>query len=429
MTSGPPEDPHPPDLPDPDHPPTGADPGPGEDPFRGSFPAWEGFGGDDDPLTVPTSQFTADPDDPERDRSETEPPRSGPAHRRGGAGASPTVFAHHPYRIAGAAFLLVVLVVLVGGYLWLNGEANPSGPKGAQVIVTVPKGAGVSSFSGTLAKDGVIGSSLAFRVWISIHGDPGVFTGSYAFNKNDSFATVKSVLANGPNVFDLEVLPGFTVSEVATRIGQFPGHSGAAFKALATGGTLHSPWQPAGVTSLDGLLGTGSYQLVPGESDTQLLTQMIDRFNAVANSLNLTGRSAALGLNPYQAITMASIVEKEGVIEKNLGPVARVILNRLAKNMPLQMDSTVLYSEGRDGGAVTSADLKLQTPYNTYLNNGLTPTPICFTSPAALQAALNPPAGSWLYFVVVDQDGTEAFADTYAQQLANQALATQRGLP
>jgi UPF0755 protein len=353
----------------------------------------------------------------------------GPAHRRGVGRSSPTLLAHHPYRIAGAIFVLVGVVVVVGGYLWLNGEANPSGPKGAQVIVSVPKGAGISSFSGTLQKDGIIGSSLAFRIWISIHGDPGVSTGSYAFNKNDSFATVKSILASGSNVFDLEVLPGFTVSEVATRIGQFPGHSGSAFKALATGGILHSPWQPAGVTSLDGLLGTGSYRIVPGESDTQLLTQMIDRFNAVANSLNLTGQSAALGLTPYQAITMASIVEKEGVIQKNLGPVARVILNRLAKHMPLQMDSTVLYAEGRDGGAVTNTDLKVQTPYNTYLNNGLTPTPISFASAAALQAALNPPAGSWLYFVLVDQDGTEAFSDTYGEQLANQALATQRGLP
>ena len=108
--------------------------------------------------------------------------------------------------------------------------------------------------------------------------------------------------------------------------------------------------------------------------------------------------------------------------------MARVILNRLARDMPLQMDSTVLYSEGRDGGPVTSTDLALQTPYNTYLNKGLTPTPICFPSQAALEATLDPPSGSWLYFVVVEQDGTEAFADTFAQQQANEALARSRGL-
>jgi UPF0755 protein len=419
------------------HRPTGVDhPPPAREREREELSIPEGFGTRPDPLTVPTSQFTSnvdpakpfDPADPVAAESEptTDLGRSG--NRRHDSAGRPSLFAHHPFRILGLLLVLIGLVLIVGGYLWLNSEANPSGPKGAQVIATVPKGAGLSSFAGTLQKDGVIDSSLAFRIWISVHGDPGVLTGSYAFNKNDSFGTVKSVLANGPNVFDLEVLPGFTVSEVATRVGQIPRHDGTTFKALATGGSLHSLWQPGGVTSLDGLLGTGSYQLLPGETDTQLLTQMIDRFDKQANSANLSSRAGALGLTPYQAITLASVVEKEGVIQKNLGPVARVILNRLAKNMPLQMDSTVLYSEGRDGGPVTSKDLKLQTPYNTYLHSGLTPTPICFPAPAALQAALNPPVGAWLYFVLVESDGTEAFADTYAQQLANQAVAAQRGL-
>ena len=89
--------------------------------------------------------------------------------------------------------------------------------------------------------------------------------------------------------------------------------------------------------------------------------------------------------------------------QKNLGKVARVIHNRLAKGTPLQMDSTVLYSEGRDGGAVTRADLALQTPYNTYLHTGLTPTPICFPRPPPCGRRWSPDAGSWLYFVVVLQ--------------------------
>jgi len=77
---------------------------------------------------------------------------------------------------------------------------------------------------------------------------------------------------------------------------------------------------------------------------------------------------------------------------------------------------------------VTSADRALQSPYNTYLNKGLTPTPTCFPSAAALRATLSPPAGSWLYFVLVEPNGTEAFSDTFAGQLANEALASKRGL-
>jgi UPF0755 protein len=326
------------------------------------------------------------------------------------------------------SLVALVALVLLGGFLWVQHEASPGGPPGAQVIATVRSGSGASQLAATLEAKGVLSSSLAFRIWSQFHGTPTVLPGSYAFNKNSSFATVDRVISAGPNVFPLDVPPGFTVAEVATRVGQLPGHSSAAFAAVATGGTVRSPWQPAGSTNLDGLLGTGQYVVVPGESDTRLLTIMVDRFDDLAQRLDLEAGAAKIGLTPYQAITVASIVQKEGVIGKNLGPVARVILNRLARDMPLQMDSTVLYSEGRDGGPVTSADLAIRSPYNTYLNKGLTPTPICFPSEAALRATLDPPSGTWLYFVVVQRDGTEAFADTFPEQQANEALAQQRGV-
>ncbi len=334
----------------------------------------------------------------------------------------------HAWRIAALLFVVVGVAIILGGYLWVNSEANPSGPPGPQVIVAVPSGTGANQLASTLASKGVIGSSLAYRIWSQLHSPPSIQSGSYAFHQNSSFSAVNGVIAAGPNVFSLDIPPGFTVAEVADRIGQLPGHSKSGFLALTQGGTVHSPWQPAGVTSLEGLLGTGRYVILPGESDTQVLTAMIDRFDHQADNLGLATGSAQLGLTPYQMVIVGSIVEKEGVIGKNLGPVARVVLNRLHAGMPLQMDSTVLYAEGRDGGPVTSADLQTVTPYNTYPNKGLTPTPICFPSQAALQAALNPPPGSWLYFVVVQSDGTEAFSDTFAQQQANEALAKQRGL-
>jgi UPF0755 protein len=122
------------------------------------------------------------------------------------------------------------------------------------------------------------------------------------------------------------------------------------------------------------------------------------------------------------------VVEKEGYIPKNMPDVARVIYNRLAVGMPLQMDSTVLYALGRDGGPVTPQDEQIPSPYNSYLNVGLPPTPICVSSHDALAAAAHPPPGPWIYFELVDKNGTEAFSVTYAQQLANEALSQARGL-
>jgi hypothetical protein len=107
--------------------------------------------------------------------------------------------------------------------------------------------------------------------------------------------------------------------------------------------------------------------------------------------------------------------------------VARVIYNRLAAGTPLQMNSTVCTRWARTA-VVTAKDLKLQTPYNTYLNTGLTPTPICSPSPTRSGGGA-PAGGGWLYFVLVNKDGTEAFADTYAEQLANeQAGQAARGV-
>ncbi len=375
------------------------------------------------------------PDDSDgHDASGVPVPVAGPADTQGSARPSPRARSgtrgreRRPWTVLVGSLAALVVLVLLGGFLWVQHEASPGGPPGAQVIATVRSGSGASQLAATLEAKGVLSSSLAFRIWSLFHGTPPVLPGSYAFNKNSSFATVDRVISAGPNVFPLDIPPGFTVAEVATRVGQLPGHSSAAFAAVATRGTVRSPWQPAGSTNLDGLLGTGEYVVVPGETDTKLLTTMVDRFDRLAQRLDLEAGAAQIGLTPYQAITVASIVQKEGVIGKNLGPVARVILNRLARDMPLQMDSTVLYSEGRDGGPVTSADLALRSPYNTYLNKGLTPTPICFPSEAALRATLDPPSGTWLYFVVVQQDGTEAFADTFPEQQANEALAKQRGL-
>jgi UPF0755 protein len=216
---------------------------------------------------------------------------------------------------------------------------------------------------------------------------------------------------------------------VATQVGDIPGHSATSFTKVAGSGAVRSVFSPAGSNNLEGMLGTGNYTVQPGETDTTLLTAMVHRFDTQAAAAGLSATSAAaLGQTPYQVIIAASIVEKEGYIPKNMPDVARVIYNRLARGTPLQMNATVLYSLGQDGGAVTSKDLQLHTPYNTYLNVGLTPTPICSPSPDALEAAVHPPAGGWIYFVLVRKDGTEAFSVTYAEQLANEKLANARGV-
>jgi UPF0755 protein len=326
------------------------------------------------------------------------------------------------------AFVVVVLVAaLVPGIVWYGAAINPGGPKGDPVVVSVPDGVGVGTVIADLAKKRVITSTLAFRIYLTLHGTPVIQPGDELFTRGESFGKIVQTLSDGPDVYPLEVPPGFTVAEVAQSVGDIPGHEQSHFLSLVTSGAVRSPFEPSGVDNLDGLLAPGTYLVVPRESDKELLTQMINRFDGEAASLGLDQAAAENGVTPYQAITIAAVVQKEGVYLVNDGKVARVIYNRLAKGMRLQMDSTVLYALGQDGGPVGDAESYV-SPYNTYLNAGLPPTPTCFPSTEALQAALHPTPGDWLFFVVVDQNGTEAFSDSDAGQLANEKLAASRGL-
>ncbi len=320
----------------------------------------------------------------------------------------------------------MVLGTCLYGALWYEGQVH-AGPPGAQVILDVARGSSVNAVARQLAGRHVTSSSLALRIYDFFHGTPVVDAGLFAFRRHESLADVQARLKAGPNV--LEVPAGFTAWETAERLDQLPGHDGSRFSAAVDDRGVVSPYEPAGTGNLDGLLAPGDYVVGPHESAPSLLSQMVTRFDTEAAAARLSAGAAALGVTPYQAVIVASIVEKEGVYPQNLAKVARVVYNRLSLGMPLQMDSTVLYALHQDGGLVTPADERIPSPYNTYLNTGLPPTPICFPSPAALAAALHPAAGSWLYFVLVSSDGTEAFSDTLAQQEANEQLAESRGLP
>jgi UPF0755 protein len=329
------------------------------------------------------------------------------------------------FGIGGGLFVLVLAFVL-----WYELESHALGPQGRQVVITVHEGESSDAVIDALNAQHVIGSSLAFQVSDVIHGTPTVLPGSYALHENQTFSEVRALLAAGPNIYPVDVRPGFTLSEVAQQVDSLPGHAPGAFEKTAASGAVHSTITATDPNNLEGMLGTGTYLVLPGESDTTILTDMVQRFDHDIQAAGLTSASAdALGMTEYQVLTAASIVEKEGYIPVNMPDTARVIYNRLAQGTPLQMDSTVLYALGQDGGPVTSQDLKIQSPYNTYLNTGLTPTPICMPSTDALQAAVHPPAGAWLYFVLVQKNGVMAFSDTYAEQLANEQLAKSRGLP
>ena len=323
--------------------------------------------------------------------------------------------------LAGASAIVLVI------FVWFALQYFPVGGSGKLVIITVHHGDSMSAIAGELHQAGVLASPFAFRVDSLLEGAPLVTPGVYEFAQGADYSNIRSILSGGPNVPQVNVTPGLTVKEVAIDVAGQVGNSFAStFLADANSAAATSPYNPQG--SLDGLIGPGLYLITPNETPAQLLAAMQASFTREAAAAGLSPTTVVMGLNAYQVLIAASIVEKEGYYTFNMPKTARVIYNRLAKNMPLQMDSTVLYALGMDGGKVTPAMLQTQTPYNTYLHQGLTPTPICVASPQALAAVLHPPVGAWLYFVLVNKDGHMAFSNTYQEQLRQEAIAAKAGL-
>ena len=322
-----------------------------------------------------------------------------------------------------ASGLVLGLVLLI----WFLLQVFPVGGPGPQVIVRVQPGDSIAAIAVRMHDAGVIHSSFAFRLDTLLLGGLTVRPGSYEIDQNAPFSTVRAILGGPPNVQVVSVTPGLTLHEVALEVVAARGAAFAnAFVRDAAAAAARSGYRPLG--SLEGLIGVGDYVVTPSATPGSLVTRMMQGFATETRAAGFSPTSSVGGLNAYQLLIAASIVEKEGYLSSNMPRVARVIFNRLQRGGPLQMDATILYALGQDGGTVTPSMLKIPSPYNTYLTSGLTPTPICTVSANALRAVLHAPPGPWLYFTLVNQNGTEAFVTTLSAQLANERLAASRGI-
>ncbi|MFF1303237.1 endolytic transglycosylase MltG [Streptomyces sp. NPDC058307] len=151
-----------------------------------------------------------------------------------------------------------------------------------------------------------------------------------------------------------------------------------------------------------------------------LLSFMVDTANKKFSGAPIAAGAQRNAMNVYQAITIASIVQAEAATEADMGKVARVVFNRLERGMPLQMDSTINYALNRSTLRTTGADLRIDSPYNSYQRMGLPPTPIDNPGEAAMRAAINPTPGDWLYFVTV-KPGDTRFTNSFDEHRRNVA--------
>ena len=398
---------------------------PGSEDGYGASQFVPGFGYDDD-------SDDSDEDDvvPPQRGSRRKPKgarRAGPGDGRGNGAPPP---GGRPRRrrarwIAPLVALLIILIPLgIGGYFVFSlymGKYHPSDFPGngtGYVVVQVDSGETPTSLGPKLVKDGVVASSRAFILAAEHSSNPaGLLPGFYGMHKQMKASLAYALLLNPKNLVQVKVtIPeGWRLSQIVAYLGAKSGIPLSQYqKVLKKPAQLDLPASAYG--NPEGYLFPATYEVLPHETALGVLKQMVTRFDQQATAVNLSASASHLNLSASQAVTVASLVEAEGGKVSDYPKIARVIYNRLADKMPLQLDSTVLYGLDKYGIIASDQQLTSNSPYNTYKHTGLPPGPIDSPGAAAIQAALHPASGSWLYFVTVNPKTRETlFTSSQAQ--------------
>ena len=283
---------------------------------------------------------------------------------------------------------------------------------------------GLLGIARQLAEQGVIRSPAVF-VGLSVSRGTArsLKAGEYEFPQGAPLLTVLQLLETGRVKPHLLVLPeGFTIRELARQI-EAEGIAPAA-DVVRVAGSPHMAWS-LGVEadSLEGYLFPDTYQVTKGMRVEEILGRMVQRFRDRAGTPDVVARARQRGLSLHQLITLASIVEKEAALAAERPIIARVFLNRLRRDMPLQADPTVAYALAKEGRPLARENLQIDHPFNTYKNRGLPPGPIGNPGRSAIDAVLDPADVPYLYFVAID-DRSHHFSTTLEEH--NRAVTRYR---
>jgi UPF0755 protein len=305
-------------------------------------------------------------------------------------------------------FLFLVLVTSGGTGLWYWLYLTTVSPGSGDVIVVIPKGTGVRGIGKLLATNGVLKYDIRYLVLVYFSGlTPKLQAGEYSIPRGLTPPSVLRLLEKGSTLRHHVTIPeGITAEQIAAIFEKDGWIKRDRFLEIVHDAEFI---KKMGIDAqhLEGYLFPETYTLIRHETDEYLVIRMmVERFLHVWEKVK---PDEPRGLNLHQIVTLASVVEKETGVAAERPLIARVFLNRLALKMRLQSDPTVIYGIREFKGDLTKADLKRETPYNTYVIPALPPGPICNPGQASLEAVLRPADSKALYFVSKN-DGTHFFS-------------------
>jgi UPF0755 protein len=318
-----------------------------------------------------------------------------------------------------AAALLIALAVAFAALLWYAVYRDRSHPQVAGQIV-INRGETFAEVGRELAAGGIISNALTFRLVAHLRGEEAaVRAGEYRFTPHlTQDEVLRALVTGGAQVAAWITIPeGFTAAQIAQRLQE----AGVGRSPLFLQDFMHERLVVDGAPTknLEGFLFPSTYLVPLGASPSQVASLMTAEFFKQLPT-DAASRARALHVSVPQAVTVASLVEREAKSEVDRPKIAGVIYNRLKLGMPLQVDAAIEYALPEHKSELSFADLKIDSPYNTYVHAGLPPTPIANPGQPSLAAAFHPASGDDLYYVYCGS-GRHVFAKTLAEQQANVA--------
>ena len=343
-------------------------------------------------------------------------------------------------KIVNKIVLIVVLVFLVIGgilgfsaYRYVTSSLQPLDPDDTEkVTIVIPSGSSNKAIGEILEDENIIKSGMIFNYYTKFNNLTGFQAGTYHFSPNMTLEAISEQLQNGEGsvTSDAKVtIPeGFDVDQIGDALAEATNISKDDFLALMESDEffekmketypelLASAGDAQGVRyRLEGYLFPATYDYYTGNTLEEVVTQMVDKSNSVLSKY--FDQIAQKEMTVQEVLTLASLVEKEGSKLEDRKNIAQVFFNRLAIDMPLQSDISILYALGEHKELVTYEDTQVDSPYNLYVQTGYGPGPFNNPSEAAIQAVLDPTPNNYYYFVADIQTQEVYFAETYEQHM------------
>lgn len=325
--------------------------------------------------------------------------------------------------------VLVLMILLLSGMLFMNWLGKGSGPidpgNEETVLVTVPRGTSTNGIGELLESHGLISDAFVFRLKSKLEGYDGKFrAGEYYLSPGMSMdQIIEHLLAGRDSATRFTIPEGYDLRRTADALeAQGLIDRETFFKEIEKGEFDY--WFVEGLkegeSRLEGYLYPETYEIFVNATEKEIIGKMLSQFNTVFTEEHIK-RMQELELSLNEVMILASIVEREAVVSEDRPIIAGVFQHRLRIGMPLQSCATVQYILGEQKPVLSIADTQIKSPYNTYLNAGLPPTPICSPGIESINAVLWPEETDYLYFLAKG-DGSHVFSVTYEEHLRNKAI-------